>query len=146
MNDISQDEVITCFIFSDKHFARTSGTVKFRVFMPPLISKDPPRYSTDVSVCRISAMSNSGVLPEDKVWEIGLKYVQNPDRPDRMIKARADILVNDVWKNNLKVIPDPEPYKEHANITPFPPDRLGCQMLATELALASQLVMLPKET
>ena len=143
MNDISPDEVITCFIFSDKHFARTSGTVKFRVFMPPLVSKDPPRYSTDVSVCRILAMSDNGVLPEDKVWEIGLKYVQ---KPDRKIKARAGLLVNEVWKNNLKVIPDPEPYKEHANITPFPPDRLRCQILATELALASQLVMLPKET
>ena len=143
MNDISPDEVITCFIFSDKHFARTSGTVKFRVFMPPLVSKEPPKYSTDVSVCRISAMSDSGVLPEDKVWEIGLKYVQ---KPDRRIKARADLLVSDVYENNLKVIPDPEPYKEHANITPFPPDRLGCQMLATELARVSKLVMLPKET
>ena len=142
MNDISPDEVITCFIFSDKHFARTSGTVKFRVFMPPLVSKDPPQYSTDVSVCRISAMSDSGVLPEDKVWEIGLKYVQ---KSDRRIKARADLLVSDVYENNLKVIPAPEPYKEHANIMPFPPDRLGCQMLATELALVSQLVMLPKE-
>ena len=143
MNDISQDEVITCFIFSDKHFARTSGTVKFRVFMPPLVSKDPPRYNTDVSVCRISAMSDGGVLPEDKVWEIGLKYVQ---KPNRRIKARADLLVSDVYENNLRVIPDPKPYREHANITPFPPDRLACQILATELARVSKLVMLPKET
>ena len=142
MNDISQDEVITCFIFSDKHFARTSGTVKFRVFMPPLVSKDPPIHSPDVSVCCISAPSDNRVLPDEKVWEIGLKYVQ---KPDRRIKARADLLVSDVYKNNLKVIPDPKPYREHANITPFPPDRLGCQMLATELALASQLVMLPND-
>ena len=140
MNDISQDEVLTCFIFSDKHFARTSGTVKFRVFMPPLVSKDPPVYSPDVSVCRISAISDSKVLPDDKVWEIGLKHVQ---KPGRSIKARADLLVSDVYENNLKVIPDPEPYKEHANITPFPPDRLGSQMLATELARVSKLVMLP---
>lgn len=143
MNDISQDEVLTCFIFSDKHFARTSGTVKFRVFMPPLVSKDPPKYSSDVSVCRISMSSDGSVLPEHKVWEIGLKHVQ---KPDRRIKARADLLVSDVYENNLKVIPDPAPYKEHANITPFPPDRLGCQMLATELARVSKLVMLPKET
>lgn len=143
MNEISQDEVITCFIFSDKHFARTSGTVKFRVFMPPIVSKNPTVYSPDVSVCRISETSDGGVLPDDEVWKIGLQHVQ---KPGRRIKARADLLVSDVYKNNLKVIPDPEPYKEHANITPFPADRLGCQMLATELARVSTLVMLPKET
>ena len=143
MNGISQDEVITCFIFSDKHFARTSGTVKFRVFMPPLVSKDPPVYSPDVSVCCISATSDNKVFPDEKVWEIGLKHVQ---KPNRRMKARADLLVSDVYENNLKVIRDPKPYREHANITPFPPDRLGCQMLATELARVSKLVILSKET
>lgn len=142
MNDISRDEVLTCFIFSDKHFARTNGTVKFRVFMPPLVSKDPPKYSPDVSVCRISETANGGRLPDDKVWEIGLNHVQ---KPNRKIKARADLLVSDVYANNLKVVPDPVPYKEHANIRPFPPDRIGCQLLATELARVSKLVMLPKE-
>ena len=142
MNDISRDEVITCFIFSDKHFARTSGTVKFRVFMPPLVSKDPPIYSPDVSVCRISTMSDSGVLPEDKVWEIGLKYVQ---KPGRRIKARADLLVNDVWKNNLKVIPDPSAHELHANIMFLPLDKEDRDEILRELALASELVLIPPE-
>ena len=142
MNDVSQDEIITCFIFSDKHFARTSGTVKFRVFMPPLISDDPIKYSPDVSVCRVSITTNDRVLPDEKIWKIGLEHVQ---KPGRRLKARADLLVKDVCENNLKVVPDPKPFKEHANITPFPPDRLGCQMLATELARVSKLGILPSE-
>ena len=43
----------------------------------------------------------------------------------------------------LQVIPDPQPFKEHANITPFPSDELGCQRFATKLAYISKLEMIP---
>ena len=55
-------------------------TVKFRVFMPPQVSKEPPTYSPrNLSVYRISEISDS------EVWEIGQEHVQTEGR---LIKAR----------------------------------------------------------
>ena len=133
------DEKLTRFIFDKDGFSRCKGTVRFKAFMPPKISKDPPIvYSSDLSVCRISAISGSGVLPGDKVWKIGLTHAH---RPGRTLKARADFSASDVYENNLQVVPDPQPFKEHANIMPFPSDELGCQRLATKLAHISKLVV-----
>ena len=74
MNDIPQDAILIRFIFSSKHFARGNQTVKFRVFMPPQVSKEPPTYSPNLSVYRISEISDS------EVWEIGQEHVQTEDR------------------------------------------------------------------
>ena len=137
MNDILQDEILTRFIFSSKHFASGNQTVKFRAFMPPQASKEPPTYSDSLSVYRISTISHG------EVWEIGRVHVQTEGR---FIKARVDISAGDVYKNNLEVIPDMQPHERHANITPFPADRLACQRIATKLARASKLVVLPENT
>ncbi len=137
MNDIPQDAILTRFIFSSKHFARGNQTVKFRVFMPPQVSKEPPTYSPNLSVYRISEISDS------EVWEIGQEHVQTEGR---LIKARTDILAGDVYKNNLRVVPDTQPHERHANITPFPADKLTCQRIATKLAHVSKLVVIPEKT
>lgn len=136
MNDISQNEVITRFIFSSKHFARGNKTVKFRAFMPPQVSKEVPTYSDSLSVYRISGISDS------QIWEIGREHVQTENR---LIKAKADISIGDFYKNNLRVVPDMQPHHRHANIMLFPADRLTCQRIATKLALASKLVIIPPE-
>ena len=136
MNDILQDEILTRFIFSSRHFARRNETIKFGAFMPPYASKDPPSYSPDLSVYRLSELS------DNEKWTIGREYVQTEGRS---IKARADLPVQEVYKNNLKVISDMQPHERHANITPFPPDRLACQRLATKLARASKLAIPPKD-
>lgn len=136
MDDISQDEILSRFIFSSKHFARRNETVKFRAFMPPQISKDPPLYSPELSVYRLSGLS------DNEKWAIGQTYIQTEDRS---IKARADLPVQEVYKNKLSVISDTQPHERHANITPFPSDRLACQRLATKLARASKLVIPPED-
>ena len=59
--NVSPDEKLTRFIFSDKLFSDKTMEVKFRVFVPK---------GTDISVYRISN------FPEPEVWEIGRKYVQ----------------------------------------------------------------------
>ena len=144
MNDISQDEVLTRFIFDRKKgFSPGNRTVKFKAFMPPLVSKDPPLYSPDLSVYRISALSDSDEeFSDDKVWEIGREYVQTAGRT---LKARANLSVDNVYQNNLEVVSAPYPHKRHANITPFPAARIACQRIATKLALASELVIIPPE-
>ena len=144
MNDISQDEIIARFIFDrkKKYFSPVDKTVQFKTFMPTTDREDPTKYNPDLSVCRISVLSGNGVMPNDKIWKIGQK-IGRERQPSRTLKARADLVVSKIYENNLKVIPDPQPYKEHANITPFPPDELGCLRLATKLADVSKLKIIP---
>lgn len=147
MNDILSNEVITRFIFNrgNQYFSSANKIVRFKSFMPPRDCEDRSKYSPNLSVCCVSVPSDSRMIPDDEIWKIGLE-IEKVQQPPRTLRARADLLVSSVYENNLRVTPDPQPfYKEHANINPFPPDRLGCQMLATELALVSEFVPLPED-
>ena len=103
--------------------------------MPPKDKENPVLYTAELSVCLTSGLSNY------EVWKLGIENVQTEARS---LYARADLLVADVSKAGLKVVHDPEPYEQHANLTPFPSDKLACQRIATKLALASQLVVIPE--
>ena len=120
-------EKLARFIFSKSHFSAMNRIVKYGAFIPP-------SNSEEISVYRISSLSDS------EIWEIGREYVETENR---RIKARADFLAARVYKNNLKVIPDTQPHKLHANITPFPADKRIRQNIARKLALVSELVILP---
>lgn len=133
--NFSPDEKVTRFICSSKQFASGSGTVNFRAFMPPKDKENPTLYTADLSVCLISGLSNY------EVWQIGIENVQSAARS---LRARADLSGADVSKAGLKVVHDPQPYEQHANLTPFPADKLTCQRIATKLARASQLVVMPE--
>ena len=124
--NVSPDEKLTRFIFSKDDYASTKGKVRHSVFIPK---------GTDISVYRISDLS------EPEVWEIGRKYVQ---RERRLIKARADLLAEVVYENDLKVIPDTPPQR-HANITPLPSDKRARVRIAKILALASTLELMPSD-
>lgn len=141
--NVSPDEKVTRFLFSRGDFSTQNGTVKFKAFMPPRNREIRALYNPDLSVYRISALPDgSEELSDDQVWEIGREYVQTEGR---ILKARADLAVDDVYQNNLEVVPAPSPHKRHANIAPFPTDRTSCQRIATKLALASELVIIPPE-
>ena len=141
--NVSPDEKITRFIFSRGDFSQQNRTVKFKAFMPPRNSEIRALYNKDLSVYRISALSDSDEeFSDDKVWEIGREYVQTAGRT---LKARANLSVDNVYQNNLEVVSAPYPHKRHANITPFPADRTACQRIATKLALTSELVIIPPE-
>ena len=131
----SGSEKLTRFIFSKSHFSVQNKTVKYGAFIPPPDSEDRSICSPDLSVYDISGLS------ESEVWMIGRQYVQGI----RSIKARADLSVQDVHSNNLKVTSAPQLHERHANITPFPSDRLTCEQIARRLALASQLVLMRSE-
>ena len=134
--NFSPDEKVTRFICSSKQFASGSGTVNFRAFMPPKDNENPTLYTVELSVCLISGLS------DDEVWEIGIENVQSAARS---LHARADLSGADVSKVGLKVVHDAQPYERHANLTPFPAEKLACQRIATKLARASQLVVRPEE-
>ena len=127
--NVPPGEKLTRFIFSNKHFSVMNREVKFKAFTPSA-------NSTGISVYCISELSDS------EVWEIGREYVQ---REGRIIKARADLLAEVVYENHLTVIPDTTPHELHANITPLPADKRARDRIARNLALASQLVIMPTE-
>ena len=125
--NVSPEEKLTRFIFSKRYFSKKNKTVKYGAFIPPQDSKD-------LSVYRISSISDAN--SDTEVWKIGEKYVQ---QEGRSIKARADLLAKVVYENDLTVIPDTVPHRLHANITPFPLDRITRQIIATKLADVSKL-------
>ena len=130
-------EKITRFIRYSDHFDEPN-IVREGVFLPH-------RKKTDISVFRISELSC------EVVWEIGWERVQTNERP---VYARADLLASSIYENNLKVTPDPRSHIQHANITGFPvereehktTDRRIRRAIARRLALASELVMPPKQS
>ena len=137
--NVSLGETLTRFIRYNSHFSVVTNRVKPDAFLPH-------RKRIDVSVFRISGLNDSAELSKNEVWEIGREYVQTEERP---IKARADLLAAIVYQNNLEVVPD-EPPQKHANITPFPAensptDRKTRRSIATKLANASKLVVLPEK-
>ncbi len=125
--NVPPDEKLARFIFSTSHFSVVNQTVKYGAFIPP-------SSSADLSVYRISTLSDS------EVWAIGREYVETGDR---RLKARADFLAENVYENELEVISDAQPHDRHANITPFPADRRARNSIARKLALASKLVIMP---
>ena len=134
--DILPGEKLTRFIRYNRHFDEPD-TVRHEVFLPH-------RKRIDISVFHISGLS------EGEVWKIGWEYVQTDKLP---ILARADLFASDVYDNNLEVIPDIQSHERHANITNFPvereknktEDRKLRRAIARKLALASELVMPPKQ-
>ena len=124
--NVSPDEKLTRFIFSKSHFSKKNQTVKYAAFIPPVDSRD-------LSVFRILSISDS------EVWRIGKEDVQG----NRTLKARADLLATQVNQMDLKVVPDTKTHTLHANITPFPLDKIARQRIATKLANASKLEDMP---
>lgn len=138
--NVPPGEKLTRFIRYGSHFSIVANRVKPDAFLPH-------KKKVDISVFRISGLTDSEKLSKNEVWEIGREYVQTEEKP---IKARADLSAAAVYDNNLEVIPD-EPPKRHANITSFPvektpTDRKARRALAAKLAHASKLIMPPAET
>ena len=132
--NVPPGEKLARYIRYGSHFSVATNRVKHEAFLPH-------KNSEDLSVFRISGLS------ENQVWVIGREYVQQGGRP---IKARADLRASDVYETNLKVIPDEQSHECHANITPFPierspTDRKARRAIATRLADASNLVIMPTE-
>lgn len=127
--NVPPGEKLTRFISSKSGFSIANKRVSYRAFIPP--RKSPQ----EISVYRIST------LTENKIWEIGRKYVQGENE----IKARADFSAEVVYENNLIVITDTQVHELHANIMPLPIKKEDRDEILRELALASELVLTPSE-
>ena len=127
--NVPPNEKLTRFISSKSGFSIQKKEVSYRAFIPP--RKNPQ----EISVYRIDT------LTENEAWEIGREYVQG----ENTIKARADFLAKVVYENNLRVVEDKRVHELHANIRSLPLDKEDRDEILRELALASELVLIPSE-
>jgi hypothetical protein len=77
-------------------------------------------------------------LSEEQIWNIGEDHVAEPR--GKVLYGRADLNVNDVTSQGLKLDPDNNPPR-HANIVGWPPEKDRQLLLAQELAHASFLTI-----
>jgi hypothetical protein len=115
------------YIYTSQHF-NNSGA-KHSAFIDT-------RNPSELSVCVITD------LPEVDIWKIGTEI-----RPDRPVKARADLSVSNILNTSngqggfLTVMIDGRPHPRHANIKNLPLEKSQQRVVATELANKSTLVL-----
>lgn len=128
MEDIAPQEILSRFILDSGCFSKEKNEVKFRAFLP-----DPYR---EVSVFRVTGWA------EELIWQVGLTYIANPQH--RSLKARADILTENVIDNGLVVNPD-EPPPNHAVIVEWPDGESKDErkLIAMKLAKSARLSIYP---
>jgi hypothetical protein len=102
---------------SKNAFSVQNNRVKVSAFMP--------NRERELSVFRIQD------LPEEQIWEIGQRYVSEPQ--SKTLYARGDVLASVVTENNLTIDPDDHPPR-HANVLGWPEDKSAQKLIATELA------------
>lgn len=134
---VPSDEKLTYYINSKSGFSKERMEVSYRAFYP---TKKRP---TELSVYRISTL----IANEDKIWEIGRKYVEG----NRKIKARADFSASIFYENdfflkrNIKVISTPNSHELHADIIPIPINKEDRDELFRVLAPLCELVIRPED-
>jgi hypothetical protein len=122
---IKPTDPLARFIYSSSHFSRERNRVKHNAFMP-----DGDRKT---SVFRTKDLN------EAETWAIGDGVAQ---QRAQTLHARGDILVADVSKVNLRVVPS-EPPPRHANIQDWPEEKSAQKLKAIDLADAAILVPKP---
>ena len=111
-------ESLARFLFSDKHFARTTGRVKRHAFSP--------RESMRLSVFQITG------LHDDEIWRLGRETVAEPR--GQSPRARADITATVVRAQSLDVVSAPDTHPRHAHIVGWPQEKEKILAIALELA------------
>jgi hypothetical protein len=119
---VSADENITRFI-NQKAYFRSNGTVRHNAFMP--------NRDGEVSVYRISEIDDS------EVYAIGTKYFA--EITGKPLMGRADIIVSEVFKHDLRIQPHQDPHPRHASICGYPDEKPEQKLVAIELAAEAQL-------
>ena len=110
------------YLLQRSHFSPTKSLVKPSAFLP--------NRHGETSVFQIQGLS------EEEIWQIGEEYVSGP--LEKMLRARADIVVSVVEKQGLDVNSDNIPPR-HANIIGWPEEKSAQKLLALELASRAAL-------
>jgi len=124
-NKVSPLETVTRYIFTERHYAKTTGRVKYGAFSPK---------GGKTSVFRIVSLTS------ERIWNIG-DYVAKESC--RTLRARGDLVASDVFDEGLEIESDTRKHPLHANIIGWPSVRAKIKLLAIKLADKAQLHLEP---
>jgi hypothetical protein len=124
-NKVSSLETVTRYLFTEKHYAKTTGREKYPAFLP----KDGK-----TSIFRIVSLAN------EQIWNIG-NYVAKES--SRTLRARGDLVASDVFNESLGIESDTKGHRLHANIVGWPSHQAKIKLLAIKLADKAQLYLKP---
>lgn len=129
LSKVKSEELLSRYILEKTKYRASDMTVKHSAFMPA--------RNGETSVYRINDLN------DDNVWNIGRKFVANPQ--SKPLIGRADIFASNVFKHELTIKPAPAVHLLHANITGWPVESMRIRMIAVELARESQLHLSPDQ-
>lgn len=124
-NKVSPLETVTRYIFTERHYAKTTGRVKYPAFLPK---------GGQTSVFRIVSLTS------EQIWNLG-GYVAKESR--RTLRAKGDLVASDVFDEGLEIESDTRKHPLHANIIGWPSLRAKIKLLAIKLADKAQLHLEP---
>jgi hypothetical protein len=124
-NKVSPLETVTRYIFTERHYAKTTGRVKYAAFSPK---------GGKTSVFRIVSLTS------ERIWNIG-DYVAKES--SRTLRARGDLVASDVVNVGLGIESDTKEHRLHANIVGWPSQRAKIILFATKLADKAKLYLKP---
>ena len=120
---VSAEENITRFINQKAYFRSDDVTVRHNAFMP--------NRDGEVSVYRITGIDDS------EIYAIGTEYFA--EITGKPLMGRADIIVSEILKHDLRIQPHQDPHPRHANICGYPDEKSERKLVAIELAAGAQL-------
>lgn len=125
-NSIGAHERLTRYIYSSRHFKKSTNTVEAAAFIPQPSTKE-------TSMFRIDGLRTAAI------WEIGAGIGRGSKRT---LHARADLTARSVVEAELRVEPRCPPDR-HAVIIGWPDDKDARMSRAQMLAAASRLLVAP---
>jgi len=126
-DEVDPSERLSRFLHYRRHF---KNGIKPEAFMPNPKTNDTSIYRTHS-------------LEEDVVWSIGHRYVGERGSDARPILARADLLAEKVFEQELNIEPANKPHHRHANIEGWLDSKSSNKMKALKLAESSTVVKSP---
>ncbi len=128
---VSPEERMSRFIFSDRHFNKSTGRISCAAFMPSKKTRDLSVYRT--SNCR-----------EWKIWAIGDLLVARVRRDNFNLGARGDVSSHIVLQQGLGLVAEPSPHPRHAIVTNWPNEKPQQKIKAMVLCQNATLCLHPR--
>ena len=122
LENLRPTDPLARYLLQKSHFSAANSRVKPSAFLP--------NRKGETSVFQTRGLS------EEKIWQIGTKYISAP--LEKTLRARADVIVSVVEKQGLNVDVDNTPPR-HANIIGWPEEKSAQKLLALELASRASL-------
>lgn len=124
---VDPKERATRFIFESNKIKKKTHRVSPQAFGPP--------KNKELSIYRTTNCK------ENEIWTISDEFVTPLRRDKKKAKGRGDIIVENILKAKLKIVPYPYPHPRHANVIEWPNEEAHCLMVQTELANTAELVI-----